>query len=243
MRGTSQIRDRLRAYVDRERSARPTRLRRDLDPPRDRLVGDWPALMGKRAREYRIFGRLQALAREYGFDVGYDSELDAHLKQEGFSLTECGAIRRHIVNGYLRDLGQPDETGRLTPPRAYLEAMLIGRGEPVTEAELTNPGPVTNSLTEVAEELIAHKGATWDEKIQRQHRSVAAMLGDIARTDDLRQIRHAHLAAYIQNLRTCRSPTARVHVMRRCRSRTSSSAAERCELWGRRRRSGSAPRP
>ncbi|GJD86945.1 hypothetical protein BHAOGJBA_0443 [Methylobacterium hispanicum] len=370
MRSTSQIRDHLRAYVDRERSARLTRLRRDLDPPRDPLVGDWPALMERRAREYRIFGRLQALAGEDGFDAGYDSELDARLNQEGFSLTERGAIRRRIVNGYLRDLGRPDETGRLTPPRAYLQAMLISMGEPVTEAGLkkclrglaavsghvscefattyaearrdpreawanlsamrargemprdtlgwatsdfdgadsfewgdfevqapnmppqsegsdTDPaglksaplsqpapdqdpiadrnhppaasdpasypprteaaapeeasgpsswpseldgkdrvpaatdrtpdvdqrglddaregseadsGPVTNSLTEVVEQLITHKGTTWDEKTQRQHRSVAAMLGNIAGTDDLRQIKHAHLAAYIQNL-------------------------------------------
>ena len=58
MRSTSQIRDHLRAYVDRERSARLTCLRRDLDPPRDPLVGDWPTLMERRAREYRIFGRL-----------------------------------------------------------------------------------------------------------------------------------------------------------------------------------------
>ncbi len=52
----------------------------------------------------------------------------------------------------------------------------------------------------MVEELITHKGAIWDEKTQRQHRAVAVMLGDIAGTDDLRQIRHAHLAAYIQNL-------------------------------------------
>ncbi|AWN38358.1 tyrosine-type recombinase/integrase [Methylobacterium radiodurans] len=347
-----------------------TRLRRDLDPPRDPLVGDWPALMERRAREYRIFGRLQALAGEDGFDAGYDSELDARLKQEGFSLTERGAIRRRIVNGYLRDLGRPDETGRLTPPRAYLQAMLISMGEPVTETGLTkclrglaavlgyvsrefattyaearrdpreawanlsathargempcgtlgwatsefdgadsfewgdfevqapatppqsegsdadpaspksapvgqpapdqdpmadrnhppvasipasyplktdpvaqeeaarpssgaseldgedrvsaatdyspdvdqpglddaregseaDSGSVTNSLTKVVEQLITHKGTTWDAKTQRQHRSVAAMLGDIAGTDDLRRITHAHLAAYVQNL-------------------------------------------
>jgi hypothetical protein len=42
---------------------------------RDPLVGDWPALMERRAREYRIFGRLQALAGEDGFDAGYDSEM------------------------------------------------------------------------------------------------------------------------------------------------------------------------
>ena len=136
MRTTSQIRDHLRAYVDRERGARLTRLHRDLDPPRDPLVGDWPALMERRAREYRIFGRLQALAAEEGFEAGYDGELDARLKQEGFSLTERGAIRRRITNGYLRDLGRPDETGRLTPPRAYLEAMLMSMDEPVTEAGL-----------------------------------------------------------------------------------------------------------
>ncbi|MFK5599204.1 hypothetical protein ACFZ8E_19745 [Methylobacterium sp. HMF5984] len=61
-------------------------------------------------------------------------------------------------------------------------------------------GPVMDSLTDMVGELSTHKGATWDEKTQRQHRAVAAMLGDIAGTDDLRQIRHAHLAAYIQNL-------------------------------------------
>jgi hypothetical protein len=136
MRTTSQIRDHLRAYVDRERGARSTRLQRDLDPPRDPLVGDWPALMERRAREYRIFGRLQALAAEEGFEAGYDSELEARLKQEGFSPPERGAIRRRITNGYLRDLGRPDETGRLTPPRAYLEAMLMSMDEPVTEAGL-----------------------------------------------------------------------------------------------------------
>ncbi|MCG5249032.1 hypothetical protein [Methylorubrum extorquens] len=48
MRTTRQIRDHLRAYVDRERSARLTRLQRDLDPPRDPLVGDWPALIASR---------------------------------------------------------------------------------------------------------------------------------------------------------------------------------------------------
>ncbi|MBI1689673.1 tyrosine-type recombinase/integrase [Methylorubrum sp. DB1722] len=372
MRTTSQIRDHLRAYVDRERSARLTRLQRDLDPPRDPLVGDWPALMERRAREYRIFGRLQALAAEEGFEAGYDSELDARLKQEGFSPTERGAIRRRITNGYLRDLGRPDETGRVTPPRAYLEAMLMSMDEPVTEAGLirclrglaavsghvsrefaatyaearcdsreawanlsamrvrgemprdelgwassdfdgadsfewgdfeihaptilrqtagddngpaTPPPlsesahhpapeqgpapaskhppaapapasypaeteaaapkavpeqsrerseldgedaiqdtadcatdceeraqndastgveavsePITNSLTKMVEELIIHKGVTWDEKTQRQHRAVGRMLGDIAGTDDLRRITHAHLAAYVQNL-------------------------------------------
>lgn len=360
----------IRAFVDRERSARITRLQRDLNPPRAPLIDDWSALMEKREREYRIFGRLQALAAEEGFDAGYDSELDARLKREGFSLTERGAIRRRIENGYLRDLGRPDETGRLTPPRAYLQTMLTSMNEPLTEAgfnrclrglaalsshvsreftstyaearadpreawanlsamhargemprdtlgwaasdfdgadsfewgdfevqasatpplsessytdpaflksepvgqpapeqgpiadrnhppaapapasyppkteaaspeEASRPssgsaeldgadrgpavpdcapavdqrglddayedseadsGPVTNSLTEMVGELITHKGATWDEKTQRQHRAVAAMLGDIAGTDDLRQIRHAHLAAYIQNL-------------------------------------------
>ena len=370
MRTTSQIRDHLRAYVDRERGARLTRLQRDLDPPRDPLVGDWPALMERRAREYRIFGRLQALAAEEGFEVGYDGELDARLKQEGFSLMERGAIRRRITNGYLRDLGRPDETGRLTPPRAYLEAMLMSMDEPVTEAGLIrclrglaavsghvsrefaatyaearcdpreawanlaamrargemprdelgwassdfdgadsfewgdfeihaptrlrqtagdddgpapprsesarHPAPkrgpaparkhppaapapasypsetraaapkavpeqshgrseldgedaiqdtadcatdceeraqndastgveavsepITNSLTKMVEELIIHKSVTWDEKAQRQHRAVGRMLGDIAGTDDLRRITHAHLAAYVQNL-------------------------------------------
>lgn len=370
MRTTSQIRDHLRAYVDRERGARSTRLQRDLDPPRDPLVGDWPALMERRAREYRIFGRLQALAAEEGFEAGYDSELEARLKQEGFSPPERGAIRRRITNGYLRDLGRPDETGRLTPPRAYLEAMLMSMDEPVTEAglirclrglaavsghvsrefaatyaearcdpreawanlsamrargemprdelgwassdfdgadsfewgdfEIHAPArlrqtasdddgpapplsgtarhpapeqgpatarkhppaapapasypseteaaapeadsgssrvrseldgedaiqdiadratdceeraqddaskgveavsePITNSLTTMVEELIIHKGVTWDEKTQRQHRAVGRMLGDIAGTDDLRRITHAHLAAYVQNL-------------------------------------------
>ncbi|GJE72615.1 hypothetical protein [Methylorubrum podarium] len=80
MRCTSQIRDHLSAYIDRERSARLTRLRRDLDPPRDSRIGDWPASMERRAREYRIFGRLQALAGEEGFDAEYDSELDFSLK-------------------------------------------------------------------------------------------------------------------------------------------------------------------
>ena len=370
MQTAAQIRDHLRAFVDRERSARIARLQRDLNPPRAPLIGDWSTLMEKREREYRIFGRLQALAAEEGFDAGYDSELDARLKREGFSLPERGAIRRRIENGYLRDLGRPDETGRLTPPRAYLQTMLTSMNEPLTEAGLnrclrglaalsshvsrefastyaearadpreawanlsamrargemprdtlgwatsdfdgadsfewgdfevqasttaplsessyTDPatlksepvgqpapeqgpivdrnhppaapapasyppkteaaapeeasgpssgsserdgadhgpaftdcapaldqrglndahvgsevgsGPVTNSLTEMVEELITHKGATWDEKTQRQHRAVAAMLGDIAGTDDLRQIRHAHLTAYIQNL-------------------------------------------
>lgn len=60
--------------------------------------------------------------------------------------------------------------------------------------------PITNSLTTMVEELIIHKGVTWDEKTQRQHRAVARMLGDIAGTDDLRRITHAHLAAYVQNL-------------------------------------------
>ncbi len=50
--------------------------------------------MEKREREYRIFGHLQALAAEEGFDAGYDSELDARLKREGFSLTERVVIRR-----------------------------------------------------------------------------------------------------------------------------------------------------
>ncbi len=131
-----QIRDHLRAYVDRERSARIARLQRDLNPPRAPLIGDWSTLMEKREREYRIFGRLQTLAAEEGFEAGYDSELDARLKQEGFSLTERGAIRRRIENGYLRDLGRPDETGRLTPPRAYLQTMLTSMNEPVTEAGL-----------------------------------------------------------------------------------------------------------
>lgn len=369
MQTATQIRDHLRAFVDRERSARIARLQRDLNPPCDPLIGNWSTLMEKREREYRIFGRLQALAAEEGFDAGYDSELDARLKREGFSLTERGAIRRRIENGYLRDLGRPDETGRLTPPRAYLQTMLTSMNEPFTEAGLnrclrglaalsshvsrefastyaearadpreawanlsamrargemprdtlgwatsdfdgadsfewgdfevqapttpppsessyTDPatlksepvgqpapeqgptvdrnhppaapapasyppktkaapekaskpssgsseldgadrgpavtgcapaldqrgldnahedseagsGPVTNSLTEMVEDLITHKGATWDEKTQRQHRAVAAMLGDIAGTDDLRQIQHAHLADYIQNL-------------------------------------------
>ncbi|TXM91946.1 tyrosine-type recombinase/integrase [Methylobacterium sp. WL116] len=370
MQTAAQIRDHLRAFVDRERSARIARLQRDLNPPRAPLIGDWPTLMEKREREYRIFGRLQTLAAEEGFDAGYDSELDGRLKREGFSLSERGAIRRRIENGYLRDLGRPDETGRLTPPRAYLQTMLTSMNEPLTEAGLnrclrglaalsghvsrefastyaearadpreawanlsamrargemprdtlgwaasdfdgadsfewgdfevqapttpplsessyTDPatpksepvgqpapeqdpiadrkhppaapapasypskteaaapeeasrpssgsseldgedrgpavtdcapaldqrgldhahedseagsGPVKNSLTEMVEELITHKGATWDEKTQRQHRAVAAMLGDVAGTDDLRQIRHAHLAAYIQNL-------------------------------------------
>ncbi|MGE8126654.1 tyrosine-type recombinase/integrase [Methylobacterium sp. NPDC080182] len=370
MQTVTQIRDHLRAYVDRERSVRIARLQRDLNPPRAPLVGDWPSLLEKREREYRIFGRLQALAAETGFEAGYDNELDARLKEEGFTLSERGTIRRRVENGYLRDLGRPDETGRLTPPRAYLQAMLVSMDEPVTEAGLnrclrglaalsghvsrefastyaearadpreawanlsamrakgeiphdtlgwaksdfdgadsfewgdfevlapttpplsessyTDPatlksepvgqpapeqgpivdrnhppaapapasyppkteaaapeeasrpssgsseldgadrgpgvtdcapaldqrglddahegseassGPVTNSLTEMVGELITHKGATWDEKTQRQHRAVAAMLGDIAGTDDLRQIRHAHLAAYIQNL-------------------------------------------
>ncbi len=113
MQNDHQIRDHLGAYVDRERSARIARLQRDLNPPRAshrRLV----TLMEKREREYRIFGRLQTLAAEEGFEAGYDSELDARLKEEGFSLTERGAIRRRIENGYLRDLGRPDETGRLT---------------------------------------------------------------------------------------------------------------------------------
>ncbi len=52
----------------------------------------------------------------------------------------------------------------------------------------------------MVEELVTHKGATCDEKTQRQHRAVAAMLSDIAGTDDLRLIRHAHLAAYMQTL-------------------------------------------
>jgi hypothetical protein len=60
--------------------------------------------------------------------------------------------------------------------------------------------PITNSLTTMVEELIIHKGVTWDEKTQRQHRAVGRMLGDIAGTDDLRRITHAHLAAYVQNL-------------------------------------------
>lgn len=364
----SQIREHLRAYIDRERSARLARLQRDLDPPNAPLVGDWPALMERREREYRIFGRLQALAAEEGFEAGYDSELDARLKQEGFSLTERGAIKRRITNGYLRDLGRPDETGRFTPPRAYLEAMLISMGEPVTEAGLArclrglaaisghvsrefattyaearcdpreawanlstlrargemprdelgwaksdfdgadsfewgefevlvpampqqptdgceDPAPseskwsrhpaseqgplqgrqhpssaaatsscpseteaatpeetsgpsnltskleaealvqnkpshtadldqrdlgdanegmassaATNSLTEMVEQLVTHKGVTWDEKTRRQHRAVAQMLKGIAGTDDIRQIKHAHLVAYIQNL-------------------------------------------
>lgn len=60
--------------------------------------------------------------------------------------------------------------------------------------------PITNSLTKMVEELIIHKSVTWDEKAQRQHRAVGRMLGDIAGTDDLRRITHAHLAAYVQNL-------------------------------------------
>ncbi len=112
------------------------RLQRDLNPPRAPLIGDWSSLMEKREREYRIFGRLQALAAKEGFQAGYDSELDARLKREGFSLTERGAIRRRIENGYLRDLGRPDETGRLPPPHAYLQTMLTSMNEPVTEAGL-----------------------------------------------------------------------------------------------------------
>ncbi|AIQ89385.1 Integrase [Methylobacterium oryzae CBMB20] len=368
MQTITQIRDHLRAYVDRERSARIARLQRDLNPPRAPLIGDWSTLMEKREREYRIFGRLQTLAAEEGFEAGYDSELDARLKQEGFSLTERGAIRRRIENGYLRDLGRPDETGRLTPPRAYLQTMLTSMNEPVTEAGLnrclrglaalsghvsrefastyaearadpreawanlsamrakgevprdtlgwaksdfdgadsfewgdfevdvptpsqqamdddersnarqTEPAssrtpeqdavpsrrdqtsaaptpphqtdsaapaqasetlgttsvnegrnPVenatigtevldqessncndnqtetttaekTNSLMEIVEELIGHKGKTWDEKTQRQHRAVSKMLGAIAGTDDLGEIKHAHCVAYVQNL-------------------------------------------
>ena len=371
MQTVTQIRDHLRAYVDRERSARIARLQRDLNPPRAPLVGNWPSLMEKREREYRIFGRLQALAAEEGFEAGYDSELNARLQQEGFTFSERGTIRRRVENGYLRDLGRPDETGRLTPPRAYLQAMLESMDEPVTEAGLNrclrglaalsghvsrefaatyaearvdpreawanlstmrakgevprdalgwaksdfdgadsiewgnfeievsapsrqstqsdeDPGalkveprgpeasdhgpasarerqtsapaeptpaparsqtaapentsrpfgaaagidaegpadgavaysgemdpsglehtvqnvetpssPVMNSLTQIVEELIRHKGKTWDEKTQRQHRAVAKMLGAIAGTDELRDIEHKHLAAYVQNL-------------------------------------------
>ncbi|GJD36429.1 tyrosine-type recombinase/integrase [Methylobacterium aerolatum] len=368
MQTATQIRDHLRAFVDRERSARIARLQRDLNPPRAPLIGDWSSLMVKREREYRIFGRLQALAAEEGFEAGYDSKLDARLKREGFSLTERGAIRRRIENGYLRDLGRPDETGRLTPPRSYLQSMLTSMNEPLTEAGLnrclrglaalsshvsrefastyaearadpreawanlsamrakgevprdtlgwaksdfdgadsfewgnfevdlptpsqqamdddersnarqTEPAssrtseqdavpsrrdqtsaaptpphqtdsaapeqasetlgttsvnegrnPVenatigtevlnqessncndnqtetpsaekTNSLIEIVEELIGHKGKTWDEKTQRQHRAVSKMLVAIAGTDDLGEIKHAHCVAYVQNL-------------------------------------------
>ncbi len=63
MQTATQIRDHLRAFVDRERSARIARLQRDLNPPRAPLFGDWSSLMEKREREYRIFGRLQALGR------------------------------------------------------------------------------------------------------------------------------------------------------------------------------------
>ncbi|GJE36228.1 tyrosine-type recombinase/integrase [Methylobacterium persicinum] len=368
MQTATQIRDHLRAFVDRERSARIARLQRDLNPPRAPLIGDWSSLMEKREQEYRIFGRLQALAAEEGFDTGYDSELDNRLKREGFSPTERGAIRRRIESGYLRDLGRPDETGRLTPPRAYLQTMLTSMNEPLTEAGLNRclrglaalsghvsrefastyaearadpreawanlsamrangevprdtlgwaksdfdgadsfewgdfevevpapsqqamdddersnarqtepassptpeqdpvPGrrhqtsaaptppqqrhsgapehasetldteavnesekPVenatigtevfeqeglnckddqtettsdenTNSLTEIVEQLIGHKGKTWDEKTRRQHRAVSKMLTAIAGTDVLGEIKHAHCVAYVQNL-------------------------------------------
>ena len=54
--------------------------------------------MEKREREYRIFGRLKALAAEAGFEAGYDGELDARLKQESFMLSEGGTIRRRVEN-------------------------------------------------------------------------------------------------------------------------------------------------
>jgi len=137
MRSATDIRDHLRAFLDRERSARFARLHRDLWPQHAPLVGDWPSMMGGRAREYRIFGRLQRLAAEEGFEAGYDTALDGRLKQEGFTFSERGAIKRRIENGYLRDLGRPDETGRFTPPRAYLQAMLAAMGEPLTESGIT----------------------------------------------------------------------------------------------------------
>jgi len=369
MRSATDIRDHLRAFLDRERSARFARLHRDLWPQHAPLVGDWPSMMGGRAREYRIFGRLQRLAAEEGFEAGYDTALDGRLKQEGFTFPERGAIKRRIENGYLRDLGRPDETGRFTPPRAYLQAMLAAMGEPLTESGITKclrrlaaisalvsqefseiydeakldpheartklsamrakgeiptdelgwaksdfdgadrfewgnfdvrattsesnavenkdgatasikdvqdpsfvaergaseadhsstPVPVsypskttmpeavtandippapsagnwrdgvekpqeqnadsaqksasieayqtdsqtgktTNSLREITERLIAHKGQTWDRKTADQHRAVAKLLGDTAGTDDLRHIKHDHLVSYIQNL-------------------------------------------
>ncbi|KQP25770.1 hypothetical protein ASF27_21245 [Methylobacterium sp. Leaf102] len=128
MRSATDIRDHLRAFLDRERSARFARLHSDLWPQHAPLVGDWPSMMGGRAREYRIFGRLQRLAAEEGFEAGYDTALDGRLKQEGFTFPERGAIKRRIENGYLRDLGRPDETGRFTPPRAYLQVMLAAMG-------------------------------------------------------------------------------------------------------------------
>lgn len=37
-------------------------------------------MMERRASEYRTFGRMQALAAEWGFDAVYDGQLDARLR-------------------------------------------------------------------------------------------------------------------------------------------------------------------
>ncbi len=71
----------------------------------------------------------------------------------------------------------------------------------VTTIKLRRPLPKRQILSrEIVEELIGHKGKTWDEKTQRQHRAVSKMLGAIAGSDDLGEIKHAHCVAYIQNL-------------------------------------------
>lgn len=68
--------------------------------------------MGKHARDFGVFARLQALAAAKNFAAGHDSERDARLKREGFSPTERGTLRWCVENGSLRDLGRSDETGR-----------------------------------------------------------------------------------------------------------------------------------
>lgn len=77
-----------------------------------RSIGDGFSLLEKREREFGAFARLQALVATKDFAAGHDSERDARLKREGFSLTERGTIRRCVENGSLRDLGRSDETGR-----------------------------------------------------------------------------------------------------------------------------------
>lgn len=77
-----------------------------------RSIGDGFSLLEKRELEFGAFARLQALVATKDFAAGHDSERDARLKRESFSLTERGTIRRCVENGSLRDLGRSDESRR-----------------------------------------------------------------------------------------------------------------------------------
>ena len=130
-----QFVDSLTQFVQLQQLDEAVRVQRDLksiaDSPDSRYI------LEQRIRENRIYAALNAIAAEFGPDCVHSDQIDASLKQAGFTDFERDKVRHRLEKPALaREVFKPGSSVAGVPPQQVIESILTSKGITSSDASI-----------------------------------------------------------------------------------------------------------